>query len=359
MLLRRLFLLCLASLFLAALSAETRHIHVIQLLDDNSPNFLIREGCRSIDYGVAREVDRIQTALGISDVHYYRLNGMSFSAEALDFVIDYQLSYQERDIVLFVYAGHGFRTLNSSNQLPKLYFTGYDTAREGDDIRMRLLERNPSVLLNIVVACNTTQQNYQVPPGQPQDSGPSQNRLAARPRSSRPYEVLFADQPGYTKVVDLVSSDREYETFMSRDGGIFFSEVIYAFEEIFADERFSNWPAICNYISNQTLQRTNNRKLPQKPYCAYSVFAAIAEAPLVTASRLTSSQPLSCRMASRALRKDQRMELKILRRRHRRESASTRSREERKMVNARHRQETSQMKYVHLQAYQRQSGSCK
>jgi len=356
MLLRRLLLLCLASLILAALSAETRHIHVIQLLDDNSPNYLIRDGCRSIDYGVSREVDRIQAALGISDVHYYRLNGMSFSAESLDFVIDYQLSYQERDIVLFVYAGHGFRDATSTNQLPKLYFTGYDTAREGDDIRMRLLERNPSILINIVIACNTTQRDYEVPPGQPEDSGPTQNRLSARPRPTRPYEILFADQPGYTKVVDLVSSDREYETFMSRDGGIFFSEVVYAFEEIFADERFSNWSAICNYITNQTIQRTNQRQLPQKPYCAYGVFTALNAAPVVIGKR---TAPISCRLAARELRKEQRQELKKLRRRHRRQALATTQREERKLANARHRQEVHQMKYLHLQAFQRQSGSCK
>ena len=245
---QRLLFLCVFTLFLTQLSAETRHIHVIQMLDDNSPTYLIREGARSIDYGVQREVDRMQKALGISDVHYYRLNGHNFNREALEFVVDYQLAYQERDIIVFVYTGHGYRDKGSQAQLPKLYFDGYHNAMEGDELRFRLLEKNPSLLINLVIACNSTQTDHRVAPGRPQDTAPSSGRLATVPTGDRPYHVLFSDQPGYTKVIDLVSSDREYETFLSRDGGIFFSEVLYALQEVFADQRLTTWPGICSYI---------------------------------------------------------------------------------------------------------------
>lgn len=359
MLMRSLLLLCLCTCFYTNLSAETRHIHVIQMLDDNSPTYLIREGTRSIDYGVQREVDRMQKALGISNVHYYRLNGQHFNREALDFVIDYQLAYQERDIIMFVYTGHGFRDSGSPHQLPKLYFKGYEQAMEGDELRIRLLEKNPSLLINLVIACNSVQTDHRVPPGQPQDTSPSSGRLASVPNQQRPYHVLFSDQPGYTKVIDLVSSDREYETFLSRDGGIFFSEVLYALQEVFADERLTNWPGICSYIRDQTMQRTAERGLRQKPYCAYNVFRAMDKDMLTVTTAGYTAGPISCRAAGRKLRKEQRVELKNLRRRHRQEDRNLRGRETKRLANARQKQELGKMKYVHLQAFQRRISACK
>lgn len=356
---QRLFLLFSFLLCWTLLRAETRHIHVIQMLDDNSPNYLIREGCRSIDYGIQREVDRIQQGLGISNVHYYRLSGLSFNRESLEFVLDYQLAYQERDIILFVYTGHGYRDIGSTHRLPKLYFTGYNSALEGDDLRLRLIEKNPSLLINLVIACNTVQRDHRVAPGQPRDEGPTNNRLSARPRVPRPYEVLFSDQPGYTKVIDLVSSDREYETYLSRDGGIFFGEVLYAFEEVFVDEHLRSWPEVCQYISKQTALRTRERNLPQKPYCAYNVFQSIPEAAVVVGTPTAIPAALSCTQAARALRRDQRRELKALRRRHRKESRALAGQEARRLASSRHKQEVAQMKYVHLQDYQRTRGSCR
>lgn len=356
---QRMIFLCLAVLFGTALRAETRHIHVIQMLDDQSPTYLIREGARSIDYGVQREVDRMKNALGISDVHYYRLNGQYFNREGLDFVVDYQLAYQERDIIIFVYAGHGFRDKGSAYRMPKLYFNGYHDALEAEDLRMRLLEKNPSVLINLVIACNSVQTDHRVAPGQPADNGPTANRLNRVSSGDRPYHTLFSDQPGYTKVIDLVSADREYETFMSRDGGIFFSEVLYALQEVFADERLTSWPGICSYIQEQTLQRTTERGLRQKPYCAYNVFRALdAETVMITAVGQEAAA-ISCRQAARSLRKEQRRELKSLRRRHRQEVRGLRGRDARQLASARQRQEVGRMKYVHLQAYQRRSSNCK
>jgi len=341
------------------MAAETRHIHVIQMLDNNSPTYLIREGTRSIDYGVQREVERMKVALGIANVHYYNLNGQYFNREALDFVVDYQLAYQERDIIIFVYAGHGFRDTDSPNQLPKLYFKGYHDALEADDLRMRLLEKNPSLMINLLIACNTTQTDRRVAPGIPADNGPTPGRLSSVPTSERPYHTLFSDQPGYTKVIDLVSADREYDTFMSRDGGIFFSEVLYALQEVFADERLTTWPGICSYVREQTLLRTQERGLRQKPYCAYNVFRAMDKDIVTITTTDYNSGPYNCRAAGRELRKAQRKELKSLRRRHRREDRSLRGRDNKRLANMRQRQEVKQMKYVHYQSFQRRVAACK
>lgn len=329
-------------------TAETRMIHVVQLLDDNSPQYLIREGCRSISYGVEREVGRIQEALGIAEIEYHTLTGSRFNRESLEFVIDYELAYQERDIIILVYAGHGYREPGSSAVLPKLYFNGYAQAIEGDELRFRLLEKNPSLLINLLVACNTTQNDRSVAPGRPQDEGLNLARLNQR-FSAAAYQTLFADQPGYTKVVDLISADREYETFMSRDGGIFFSEVLYAFQEVFSDQRLTNWDVFCQYVTDQTLLRTQERGLRQKPTCNYSVFRSIDRETVTITDAQYTSGAINCKRAARELRRAQRKELRALRHRHKVENRGIPDRQHRKLAAARHRQEVARMKYVHLQ----------
>ena len=358
----RLFLtLCTCVCALSVLLAETRVIHVVQMLDDNSPEYLIREGCRSIDYGVQREVDRIGAALGVADVKYYRLSGSSFNREALEFVVDYELAYQERDIIVMVYAGHGYREPGSQAGLPKLYFSGYDTALEGDELRMRLLEKNPSVLINLVIACNTTQANQLVEPGRPADAGLNVTQLnAPTAAANQAYRQLFAEAEGFTKVIDLVSADREFETFMSRDGGIFFSEVLYTFQEMYADERFQDWTSICNHIEGQTVLRTAERGLRQRPVCTYSVFDAIDDQVVLITGEDYPSGEVNCRVAARNLRKQQKRQLRDLRHRHRDEwRAVEGGREDRKLAKARHREERARMRYVHLQNYQRAGEACR
>ena len=353
--------LCTCVCALSLLLAETRVIHVVQMLDDNSSEYLIREGCRSIDYGVQREVDRIGAELGVADVKYYRLSGSSFNRNALEFVVDYELAYQERDIIIMVYAGHGYREPGSTAQLPKLYFSGYNTALEGDELRLQLLEKNPSVLINLVIACNTTQTNQLVEPGRPADEGLSAGRLNAAPQSTnRAFLQLFAEAPGFTKVIDLVSADREFETFMSRDGGIFFSEVLYTFQELFADERFTDWTSICNHIEGQTVLRTAERGLRQRPICTYSVFDAIDGEMVVITEQDYPAGAENCRRAARQLRRSHKQELRALRHRHRTEwRAVEGGREDRKLAKARHREERARMRYVHLQNAQRADAACR
>ncbi|MEO1256971.1 MAG: hypothetical protein AAFY41_19100, partial [Bacteroidota bacterium] len=110
-------LLLLSTFFLFPnLNAETRHIHVLRILDNKSVNFTISEGCRAIDYGISQEVELMKRHLGITDVQYYDVAGYNFSRERLQNVLDYELSYQERDIIILVYAGHGYREPGSNSR---------------------------------------------------------------------------------------------------------------------------------------------------------------------------------------------------------------------------------------------------
>jgi len=332
------------------------------MLDDNSQNFTISEGCRAIDYGVDQEVELMKNYLGITDVHYYHVSGTNFSRERLDEVLEYELSYQERDIILLVYAGHGFREPMSRSRFPKLYFNNYAQALEFEDLRMALIRKNPSLLLNMVIACNVTQYDHTQPPPLPEDGNapPSVATLkSAAARKKEPYLRMFADQPGYTKVIDLLSADKEHYTFMTRDGGIFFSEVLYTFQEIFTDHTFKSWEQVCQNVSQRTVERSQNRNLPQIPYCSYDIF--LSSGPEVIGTPTTPASV--CVSNARKLRKTQRETLRELRRKHRREMKELRrtegSREQRRLLAARQRNERSQLRLQHLQNYQRSLAACR
>ncbi|MEL6660779.1 MAG: hypothetical protein AAFR36_30220, partial [Bacteroidota bacterium] len=108
------------------LQAETRHIHLIKVFDNENHDYVIREGCRSIGFGIDQEVSLLAANLGILSVIEYDLTGPNFSLRRLDQVLDYEMAYQERDIVIFAYVGHGFRDPGSPSPYPNLYFRTYD-----------------------------------------------------------------------------------------------------------------------------------------------------------------------------------------------------------------------------------------
>ncbi|PHI21119.1 hypothetical protein CEQ90_03595 [Lewinellaceae bacterium SD302] len=350
----------------ATLLAETRHIHVIKMLDDNSENYIVSEGARSIDYGIDRKVEQIRQQLGISTVHYYQISGSNFTRDKLNEVMEYELSYQERDIILLVYAGHGYRMPGSTSVYPKLYFNSYGDGLEMEDLRLALLQKNPSLLINIVVACNVTQYDLSAPPPAPTDGNPPPVASLYPPattRSSRAlvnsWHHLFIDSPGYTKVVDLFSSDRENFTFISRDGGIFFSELLYTFHEIFAGGNFRDWNEVCNNIVRRTNYRSQERQLTQQPFCRFELF--------ISATVEVEEEPLSpseCRRIARTVRREQKREMKELRRYHRNQvNGLSRSigdyRQQKSLLVARQKQEKANLRLTHLQNYQRSLVGCR
>lgn len=357
------FLFFLFGPCLLGATPETRHIHVLKMLDDNSTNYIVSEGARSIDYGIDRKVEQIQQQLGITTVYEYRITGTDFSRGKLQEILEYELSYQERDIIILVYAGHGYREQGSQSRFPKLYFNNYAEGLEFGDLRQQLLEKNPSLLINLVVACNVTQYDLSAPPPLPSDANPPPvARLA--PRAGQPkggtnrWRHLFADNPGYTKVVDLLSADRENFTFIGRDGGVFFNEVLYAFQEVFNGGNFRSWNELCAYIGRGTVARSQERQLTQNPYVNFEIYFATAVE--VRETYLTRSE---CRQMARTLRRQQRGELKNLRRRHREEirglSRLGDFRARKRLVSARHKQEKAELRLTHLQNYHRSLTGCR
>jgi hypothetical protein len=357
--------LTLAALLLATTSllGETRHLHVLKIIDSRNENPVLRDGARSVEYGLDQEIRFLQDRLGILNIIEYEISGADFTRERLDEVIEYEMEYLERDIVVVLYVGHGYRPVGSAGLYPHLYFGDYTSSIDFADVQARILEKNPSMLLNIVLACNATQMDFALPPPfEPDNVAPPVVTLkAAGIRRTEPYQQLFADQDGFTKVVDLVSSDREYYTFLASDGGIFFNEIRYTFQWIFGDTAPRSWSEVCERIQQKTVERSQARGLIQQPICSYSVWrnpvtVAVKDLPDKATARRACAQQL------RSLRKQQRQALKDLRRRHREAERVARQakqpREYRRLQTRENRVELEQLKLRHQQAYLRQRQQC-
>lgn len=343
------------------LQAETRHIHLIKVFDNENHDYVIREGCRSIGFGIDQEVNLLAANLGILSVIEYDLTGPNFSLRRLDEVLDYEMSYQERDIVIFAYVGHGFRDPGSPSPYPNLYFRAYEQSINFAEIQERIQDRNPSLLINIVVACNVTVTDYSTPPPyQSINSAPEVVTLPKSGRSGRIYQGLFADEPGMTKVVNLFSAEREYYTFISNDGGIFFNEILYTFQEVLGGQPFNSWSDICATISRRTIARSERKGMQQKPLCEYTIRLSPVTIPAGRSRSLF--EPTACEMAGRDLRRTQREQLRQLRRMHRGNMKQARrndtSREDRRLLAQEQRVEYESRKLRHEKEYQRHLQQC-
>lgn len=345
------------------LQAETRHIHLIKVFDSENADYVIREGCRSVGFGIEREVQLLANSLGILNVIPYEVSGPNFSAAYLDQVIDYDMSYQERDIVIFVYVGHGFRDPLGGSAYPSFYFKGYDEAVNFLDIQERIQDKNPSVLLNIVVACNVTVTDRSLPPPFESINIMPEELTQLPPPNSRygaAYEGLFAEEPGMSKVVNLFSADKEFYTFISNDGGIFFNEILYTFQEALSGRLANGWSEICTTIAHRTVARSRIKGLEQQPLCEYAL--RLSPVTIRPDDKRGWLAPTPCAQTARRMRDDQKDELRTLRRSHRSAMRDIRDddagRGQRRLLAQSQRVEYETRKLRHEKEYQRQLQQC-
>ncbi|MEM1215789.1 MAG: hypothetical protein AAGJ82_08905, partial [Bacteroidota bacterium] len=329
---------------------------------DENQEYVIREGCRSIGSAIDQEVNLLASNLGILSVIPYELRGPNFTLERLEEVIDYEMSYQERDIIILVYVGHGFREPYAADPYPNLYFGSYEHSVNFRDIEERIHEKSPSILMNIVVACNVEITDHSVPPPYEGDNTPpSVVTLKGSKRLPQVYEGLFAEEPNMTKVVNLFSAEPNYYTFIGSDGGIFFNEILYTFREVLGGKLYGSWQEVCQTIRQRTTLRSENKGMKQLPMCSYVSRFNPVTVPLPPERRWL--QPSACELAAKDLRRTQREQLRDLRRLHRDRMREARRngqpRAERKLLAQQQRVEYENRKLRQVQAYQRQLLACR
>ncbi|MEZ4983930.1 MAG: hypothetical protein R2795_02640 [Saprospiraceae bacterium] len=356
-------LLWASFLWLGYAQAETRHIHLIRVFDSNNHDYIIREGCRSIGFGIDKEVDMLAAHLGIFNVLTYDVSGDNFSLAQLDKVLDYDMAYQERDIVIFVYVGHGFQEAGSPYPYPTLYFNNYDQSVNFSEIMERLQDKNPSVLMNVVVACNTLVTDFSTPP--PYESTNVAPVVATLPKAGRmhnAYSSLFEEEAGVSKVINLFSADENYYTFLSADGGIFFNEILYTLQEVLSGRIAGGWQEVCDAIEERTAERSRNLGMQQQPLCEYVI--RLSTVPVYgEALGRSFLAPTPCQRQAKNLRQEQKEELRQLRRMHREAMRAARhadaDKNTRRLLAQEQRVAYESKKLLHEKEYQRQLLACR
>ncbi len=260
-------------LSISSLKAETRHIHILKILDSDNPDFIIREACNSISADLDKEIRLMQHYLGVYTVHEHEVIGSNFNRDELLKKVDYEMSYLEGDIVVLVYVGHGYRSGDMKSPAPMLYLNNYEESLNFLDIQQIILDKRPSLMLSIVLACNKTQTDFNRPPDIIAYNEPlkdvSLKSPPALPRTAK-YKALFDEIPNRTRCIDLFGADKEYYTFISQNGGIFFNEVFQVIHAALSNNEYSTWEGICQSIEASTIKKLQQRGIDsQKPLCRY------------------------------------------------------------------------------------------
>ncbi len=340
-------------LCISAFSAETRHIHLLKILDSENPDPIIREACQNISADLDKETRLLQQYLDIYTVHEHEVTGSHFNREDLIRKVDYEMSYLEGDIVILVYVGHGYRSSEMKGAAPMLYLNNYEESVNFQDIQQFILEKRPSVLMSIVLACNKTQTDFNQPPDIIAYNEPLWNVSLKAPgpigRKIEKYQALFSEIPTQTRCIDLFGADKEYLTFISQSGGVFYNEIFNTLHRAFSNDHYITWENICKDIEASTIERLQYRGIEsQKPLCQYYLSIHPVEIGDGRAVRVDQDY---FKQYKRELKKRQKSQLRALRRDHRQQIRAARklgkSRHERKVMSLQHKADLNQLKVKH------------
>ncbi|MCP4438318.1 MAG: hypothetical protein GY810_05175 [Aureispira sp.] len=260
---KQLFLVVIALLCLQTSEAqyETRHLHVLRIMDSLNYSPIIRQASVSISRRVDQEVDALMHNLGILTVHNYHITGYNFTPEYLAEVVEEDMMYCEGDIVMIVYVGHGFQSIENTTQYPQFYMGGSTkNSVYYTDLLMDIIDKKPSVVLSIVNACNDEIGEYTYAPKTPTRN---QYVVHAAPkynnRRSARYRELFKPQSSYmATVIEFFSSKEGQATYVMPDGGIFFNEAIDALQLYLSSAYAVVWSDIFTTVSKKTIQKSLN-----------------------------------------------------------------------------------------------------
>lgn len=343
---------CLLFVF-HSFGAETRHIHLLKILDSDNPDYIIREACHNISADIDKEVQLMQHYLDVYTVHEHEVIGSHFKREELLRKVDYEMSYLEGDIVIIVYVGHGYRSENKESAAPMLYLNTYEESVDFLDIQQIILDKRPSVLMSLVLACNKTQTDFNLPPDIIAYNEPVRNISLKAPMpygmKESKYKALFKELPQRTKCIDLFGADKEYLTFISQNGGIFYNEVFQVLHKAFSNDEYISWDDICTDIEASTMTKLRQRGMDsQKPLCRYYLSIHPVE---VGRRSFPVLDKQHFKQRKKELKKLQKEQLRALRRQHRQEMRSARrsdtDRDKRRVMALQHEAALKNLKAQH------------
>lgn len=299
-------------------SFSQRVIHVLKIMDTKNENYIIRDGCRSISAKIDKEVKLLADKLFIYNTYPYDVTGDNFNNEYLLDVIENQMSYLHRDIVIIVYVGHGIRDEGQVDLMPLLVFDNREKETNilFSAIQDTILAKNPSVLLSIIIACNNVRYDKNTAPVYKTSNPPpsTTSLIDTTRRLSYRYNEIFGCDDKYTHVIDLISAKPGEYTNISQNGGIFFNVIFDVLGEALSSQKFTSWDAICHSIESETLKKSKLGSNIENPLCSEGYRMKTVIIPSKT--RNTHVIKSSCKFKIKALKKIQHKALNDLRKAH-------------------------------------------
>jgi hypothetical protein len=234
-----------------------------------------------------------------------------------------------------------------------LYLNNYEESVDFLEIQQIILDKHPSILLSVVLACNKTQTDFNLPPDIIAYNEPVQDIALKAPigfgMKESKYKALFEEVPQRTKCIDLFGADKEYYTFISQNGGIFYHEIFQVIHEAFSDNEYTSWDAICETIKASTITKLQQRGIDsQKPLCRYYLSIHPVEVGHHPALELDKQY---FKKYKKELKQRQKVQLRNLRHQHREQMQLARMngkiRDERRVMAFQHKAALKTMKAQH------------
>lgn len=306
--------------------SDSRHIHVIKILDTKNDNSTIRQAAISVNSKIDEEIKLLADRIGIyeSGIHNYEIVGENFKREELEKVISYDLRYCYRDIVFLVYLGHGYRSQYNNSKFPELKlldsYDKYNTLNV-NDILLDIYKARPSYVISIVIACNDEISDFTEQPKSFNISSPNistylSNNSQLR-KTSRYIDLFGKIYDNQTTSILLVGSQKGGLTVITPNGGFFFNSIFNTLDNYLAKSEKIIWDDLLTDIRNNTISEAKQYGITQSPICYinYSLFE-ITIPGKTTIYKMVIRRNKEERKTMKELKQKQRQELSQLRKKH-------------------------------------------
>lgn len=259
------FLFCLLALY--GLEAST--LHTIMVAD--TTDVTIGDSTAIDLYKMRREFKKVEHYTGMEH-NQISISGYDVLPENVLEALE-PLEFDEDDVVIFYYSGHGYRTEDKEgNPWPNLYFSIVDEGIDLSLIRDILEEKNPRFLIVMADVCNSFVPDDFAPPliARFWMSGMDEKIIEAN------YRSLFMENEG---TLLISSSDVGEYSWGTNSGGLFTVAFLKSLQKAVKSFDYPEW----ELILDQTAQSISDSQHPQwmfksrRENSGMSVLAEIAE----------------------------------------------------------------------------------
>jgi tetratricopeptide (TPR) repeat protein len=254
-------LLSIGLLFIIFINSYAQEkVHLINVIATDDPDYTISNGALRIKNDIQTQFkNNLIDKLGY-EVIEYDVTGKNFNEDKLKHEIS-NLECQG-DIVIFLYAGHGFRYDNEVDELPHLKLNyeenEFTFGMSTRTIINGLKAKKPSTLITIINSCNNVPSKYDLNEGLTPSTQGGYNYISGAGSSDdingARLEELFNSnlQDKGMNMVTLISCSKNQQSWFNVNGGFFHEVFMTEFNNAVKSEKQISW----NDIATETQKKT-------------------------------------------------------------------------------------------------------